>query len=298
MDDTYLWAESLPFLQQQIRQVEQRLAIEGLHINGDKTECVCLQPKPGETILVGGQTVQVRDPNHPVKVLGAPLTMSSAISVTSATMQQKARAALAGNKATFRGKGSLGHKAIMSDVLIRPSALWGCGTWPCHAALLQAANTVQLRILRDSGGYTRKAGETWKEWNQRFLRMCRVLLHKLKHECWSTVILKQIWTLHGHVARGCEMGKKLLAWKDLLWWQEQQRQRRGKTCRAFQSHGRCRKEHRQNCGDSLENNGAGQRTLGIWQTKTARQPQAEHHTNACQQHTIAAIPSGGSLAHQ
>ena len=131
MDDTYLWAESLPFLQQQIRKVEQRLAIEGLHINGDKTECVCSHPKPGETILVGGQTVQVRDPNHPVKVLGAPLTMSSAISVTIATMQQKARAALAGNKATFRGKGSLGHKAIMSDVLIRPSA---CGdAEPGHA---------------------------------------------------------------------------------------------------------------------------------------------------------------------
>ena len=167
MDDTYFWAESLSFLQQQIRKVEQRLAIEGLHINGDKTECVCSHPKPGETILVGGQTVQVRDPNHPIKVLGAPLTMSSAISVTIATMQQKARAALASNKATFRGKGSLSHKAIMSDVLIRPSALWGCGTWPCHAALLQAANTVQLRILRDSGGYTKKTGETWTEWNQR-----------------------------------------------------------------------------------------------------------------------------------
>ena len=146
MDDTYLWAESLSFLQQQIRKVEQRLAIEGLHINGDKTECVCAHPKPGETILVGGQTVQVRDPNPPIKVLGAPLT---------ATMQQKARAALASNKATFRGKGSLSHKAIMSDVLIRPSALWGCGNWPCHAALLQAASTVQLRILRDSGGLPR-----------------------------------------------------------------------------------------------------------------------------------------------
>ena len=197
MDDTYFWAESLSFLQQQIRKVEQRLAIEGLHINGDKTECVCSHPKPGETILVGGQTVQVRDPNHPIKVLGAPLTMSSAISVTIATMRQKARAALASNKATFRGKGSLSHKAIMSDVLIRPSALWGCGTWPCHAALLQAANTVQLRILRDSGGYTRKMGETWTEWNQRSLRMCRVHFHKLKHERWSTFILKQIdaaWT--------------------------------------------------------------------------------------------------------
>ena len=57
-------------------------------------------------------------------------------------------------------------------------------------------------------------------------RMCRVQLHKFKHERWSTFILRQIWQLHGHVARGCEVGKKLLAWKDLLWWQGEQRQRR------------------------------------------------------------------------
>ena len=115
----------------------------------------------------------------------------------------------------------------MSDALIRPSALWGCGTWPCHSALLQAADTMQLRILRDSGGYTRRTGEAWAEWNQRSLRMCRVHFHKMQHERWSTFILRQIWQLHGHIARGCEAGRKLLAWKDLLWWQEQQRQRRG-----------------------------------------------------------------------
>ena len=98
MDDTDLWAESLSFLQQQIEKVEQRLTDEGLHINGDKTECVCSHHGPGETILVGGQTVQVRDPGHPIKVLGAPLTMSSSVSVIIATMQQKARTALACNK--------------------------------------------------------------------------------------------------------------------------------------------------------------------------------------------------------
>ena len=115
----------------------------------------------------------------------------------------------------------------MSNALIRPSALWACGTWPCHSALLQAGNTMQLRILRDSGGYTRRTGEAWAEWNPRSLRMCRVHFHKMQHERWSTFILRQIWQLHGHIARGCEAGRKLLAWKDLLWWQEQQRQRRG-----------------------------------------------------------------------
>ena len=99
----------------------------------------------------------------------------------------------------------------MSDVLIRPSALGGCGTCPCHAALLQAANTTQLRMLRDSKGYPRKQGESWAEWNQRSLRMCRIQLHKAKHERGSTFILRQIWQMHGHIARGCRVGKKLLS---------------------------------------------------------------------------------------
>ena len=119
----------------------------GLHINGDKTECVCCHQCAGETILVGGQTVQIQGPNHGIKVLGATFTMGSSVSVGIAAMQQKARATLACNKSIFRGKGTMSHKATMSDALIRPSALWGCRTWPCHTALLQAANTVQLRIL-------------------------------------------------------------------------------------------------------------------------------------------------------
>ena len=54
MDDTYLWSESLPLLQRQIQEVEARLATEGLHINGEKTECVCSHERAEETIRVGG----------------------------------------------------------------------------------------------------------------------------------------------------------------------------------------------------------------------------------------------------
>ena len=128
MDDTYLWAESLPFLQKQVQQVESSLSQEGLRINGQKTECVCSHPCTGATITVGGQTMQVQGPSHNIKVLGATFTMSSFVSVLNASMQQKARVTLACNKSTFRGKDTLAHKATMSDVLIRPAALWGCGT--------------------------------------------------------------------------------------------------------------------------------------------------------------------------
>ena len=227
MDDTYLWAEPLSFLQSQVQQVEAALAKKIFFINGDKTECICSHPSPGSAITVGGQTVSVQGPTHAIKVLGATFTMGSSVSVLIATMQQKAKAMSKYHKATFRGNGTLAHKAALSDILTRPSALWGCGTWPCHAALLQAANTVQLRILRDSGGYARRPGETWSERNRRSLRMCRVYLHKAKHDRWSTFILRQIWQMQGHVARGCEMGRRLLAWEDLLWWQGEQRQRKG-----------------------------------------------------------------------
>ena len=134
MTRTFGWAESLQFLQSQVIQVEEALAVEGLYINGDKTECVCSHLFGDATITVGGQTVSVKGPSHVIKVLGAIFPMGSSVSILTASMQQQARAVLASNKATFRGDGALSHKAAMADILIRPAALWGCGTWPCHAA--------------------------------------------------------------------------------------------------------------------------------------------------------------------
>ena len=204
MDDTYYRAESLDFLQKRVEKVETALAREGLHIIGEKTECVCSHACEGAGIRVGGQQVPLQGPGHVIKVLVANFSMGCSVSTIIAAMQQKAAGVLAANKAIFRGHGTLANKA---DILIRPAALRGCGTWPCHAALLQAANTMQLRILRDSGNYGRHQGEIWAEWNQRTLRQCRLSLHRTKQGRWSTFILGQIWQLHGHVARGCEMGR-------------------------------------------------------------------------------------------
>ena len=138
MDDTYLWAESLEFLQKQVEKVETALAKQ-------------------KTLHQWGENRMRLERN------------------------------------------SGGQKA---GIIIRPAALWGCSTWPCHVALLQAANAMQLRILRDSGNYGQCQGETWAEWSQRTLRQCRLCLHKAKHGRWSTFILGQTWQLPGHIARG------------------------------------------------------------------------------------------------
>ena len=52
------------------------------------------------------------------------------------------------------------------DTLVRPAALCGGRTWPSHAAILQAANTIQLRLLRDAKQPKKLKGEDWKTWNQ------------------------------------------------------------------------------------------------------------------------------------
>ena len=150
----------------------------------------------------GGQQVPVRGPAHTIKVLGATFSLGSSVATIIAAMQQKARGDLAANKAIFRGQVTLEDKAKMADIIIRPAALWGCGTWPCHAALLQAANTMQLRMLRDSGTYGRHQGETWAEWNQRTLRQCRLCLYRAKLGRWSTVI-------HSVIRSGTDMAVTL-----------------------------------------------------------------------------------------
>ena len=198
MDDTYLWAEPLGFLQSQVDQEKEALATEELYINGDKTECVCSHQALDAEISVQGQTVPVQGPSHAIKVLGATFTMGSSVSVLIASVQQKARAVLATNKATFRGDGTLAQKAKMSDVLIRPTALWvvvlgrptphSCSR-RTHFSPESCATVVTMEggLLPGRGTLTRQKGEeNWKEPQVR---------HGINYVFWVLLVLSHLGTI-------------------------------------------------------------------------------------------------------
>ena len=52
MDDTYLWSLSVEHLQHIVQEVEKALEVDGLKINGGKTQCICSATHEG-TVTVG-----------------------------------------------------------------------------------------------------------------------------------------------------------------------------------------------------------------------------------------------------
>ena len=183
MDDTYLWAERLEFLQIQVSEVETALAKEGLFTNGDNTECACSHSCPNAEMEVGKQHVKVQRPTHTIKVLGA--SMGSSVAVTIAAMQQKMRGVLAANKSAFRGKGTLAQQAKMADVLIRPAALWGCPMRAFVAFTLdvgyQGATTQNLPPTRRSRNLLDAKGRGTGESFVAGLEQCEPFAYNLFH---------------------------------------------------------------------------------------------------------------------
>ena len=101
----------------------------------------------------------------------------------------------------------------------------------------------------------RAPGEPWCDWNTRTLRKARGLLHRHEVSRWSTVILAQVWGLHGHAARGDEVAKAMLSWRNLHWWRVEQtiHPRMGGTeaCQKIQSAPRRREATRGRCGGTV-----------------------------------------------
>ena len=77
-----------------------------------------------------------------MKVLGAHFAMGGSVPMLIAHIQQKARAAWFSNRHIFKARGKVEVILSLIDILIRPAALWGCGTWAGHAPITQAINTI------------------------------------------------------------------------------------------------------------------------------------------------------------
>ena len=146
---TPIWALTVEHLQSTVQEVEKALSM-----NGDKTQCICSVAQQG-IVVVGGQTSRHRWPGQRRQGPGSEFFHWVVII---AYMQEKARAVWHANRHVFRAGGKCKDILALLDTLVRPAALWGCGTWPSHAAILQAAFTIQLRLLRDAKQLKRLRG--------------------------------------------------------------------------------------------------------------------------------------------
>ncbi|CAE7730219.1 unnamed protein product, partial [Symbiodinium sp. CCMP2456] len=221
MDDTYLWGENPQHLQATLQKLEAAFKQHGLKINPKKTRIIASTDHPF-VFKIDGQRVQAERGEAALTVLGSPVSFAGGPQHLAAEMGARARRSFGKNKPLLVAKTALKQRLQLHNTLVRQSALWACETWPVHDTLLRAANTQQLQHARAMVGGARTPGEAWADWNTRTMRMARTHLFKNKIERWSTYILRMIWGVWGHVARGGQATLEMLQWRGIAWWWQQQ----------------------------------------------------------------------------
>ena len=222
MDDTYLWSHDKTHLQATLTALEAQLASHGFVINPKKTAIIHSEDTDGGTLTIGGASVACLPYGSTITVLGSPLTFGEAVPNLVAEMQRRGRTAFRQHKDILCARTDIRGRLTAYSALVRNAALWGGETWPVHDTLLKQANHMQMDHLRQMLHINRKPGENWADWNKRSLRQARVQLHKQRATRWSSFILERIWTFWGHLVRGGDEVRSMIAWKDLRWWREQQ----------------------------------------------------------------------------
>ena len=238
MDDTYLWSNSQAHPQRLLTILDGKLRLRGLHIHPKKTGIIASHPEgTGTPFRIGGETVLAKDPSHILNALGSPLAFDNGTTALAAEMHNRARKTFHLRKKVLCADTPICPRLILHNTYVRSSALWACGTWPPQECLLKQANSLQLTQIRNMLGKKRLAGETWTDWNTRSLRAARTTLHKEGITRWSTFILRQIWGLNGHIARGPVCLQDMLRWKGISWWRQEQQQKHGaRRARRFNPH--------------------------------------------------------------
>ena len=219
-DDVYLWALRKPFLQLLLDSLATRLAKRNLQIHPTKTRYVH-SSKQEHTLKVGGQEIK-GEAGGTITVLGAPVALSNEVAACLGELSRRARVAYGAHKAMLEGPGEQDQKLKAYNRFVTPAALWAIGAAHPHDSLLKGANSIQLLQLRQMLRVKRKATEGWVEWNQRSLRCTRGILAKYSEFRWSSIILKFVWRLHGHIIRHQDDATSLIQWRNLAWWKREQ----------------------------------------------------------------------------
>ena len=80
---------------------------------------------------------------------------------------------------------------------------------------------MQVQHLRGMLFLNRRPSEQWAAWQIRTLRLARIHLQRNNIEGWSSFILKRIWSLWGHMARGGAEVNSMVTWKNMHFWRVQ-----------------------------------------------------------------------------
>ena len=135
----------------------------------------------------------------------------------------RARGAFWGQKALFVREGPIAKKIQLFERTVQATAMWNAGVFMPQKQGMQSLNACQAKLVRSMRGKTRQTREDWLTWEIRTLRKARADIHQHALGRWSTIMLRRVWDLWGHVGRQEGLTRDVFRWRSLDWWRGEQR---------------------------------------------------------------------------
>ncbi|CAE7786100.1 unnamed protein product, partial [Symbiodinium necroappetens] len=190
-DDIFVLDKQLGSLARRIRAVGRGLERAGLLLAAKKTKIIASPAFSGaRRVRLGSDEFCIAPSSESIKVLGVNFSLYEKPNQQALELLARTRAAAGMHKDILGAKGSWTNKMKMLRCLVESRFTWCAGALHWGNEELQAANTLQLHILRSAFQLRRLSGESWLDWNTRSMRFVRVWLHNGGWLRWSDRILK------------------------------------------------------------------------------------------------------------
>ncbi|CAE7210723.1 pol [Symbiodinium sp. CCMP2456] len=190
-DDIFVIDKQLGSLARRIRAVGRGLERAGLLLAAKKTKIIASPAFSGaRRVRLGSDEFCIAPSSESIKVLGVNFSLFEKPNQQALELLARTRAAAGMHRDILGAKGSWTNKMKMLRCLVESRFTWCAGALHWGNEELQAANTLQLHILRSAFQLRRLSGESWLDWNTRSMRFVRVWLHNGGWLRWSDRILK------------------------------------------------------------------------------------------------------------
>ena len=225
MDDVLTWHPEGDSLGDFLRLLLPALQAFGLTLQPAKCQLMLMAgaADPG-IVLEGVRMVPLRE-DEPLFVTHLPITTQISDLEIAVCLLDRARGKFHSLLPVLTAGTSLAARLQLLDTVVLATFKWVVGVLFPSSKVQQAVNYMQCRCVRSMMGVKRGRDELWVQYEQRSLRLARLMIWKHRGLRWGDIALQMFWRYSGHRARQEEgsVTAELTHFRTLQWWSREQR---------------------------------------------------------------------------
>ena len=230
MDDVLTWHPEGDSLGIFLRLLLPALRAFGLTLQPAKCQLMLMAGAvdPG-IVLDGVRMVPLRE-DEPLFVMHLPITPLISDLDAAVCLLDRARGKFHSLLPVLSAGTSLAARLQLLDTVVLATFKWVVGVLFPSNKVQQTVNYMQCRCVRSMMGIKRRSGELWVQYEQRSLRLARLMIWKHRGLRWGDIALQMYWRYSGHRARQDDgsVTAELTHFRTLQWWSREQQRSGGR----------------------------------------------------------------------